>query len=174
MDIVLVPLGKIDPDTLDMIRDDLRAILKKEITIREGLPEPGYALNPKRGQLLSTAILKVLMQQEDVLCYGKILGLVDQDLYVPELNFVFGEASRRAAVISLTRLRETYYGQPENPGLFRRRIGTEAVHELGHTYGFGHCRNPLCVMFFSNHLAETDRKGPRFCPECKKRYDALA
>jgi archaemetzincin len=173
MDIVLVPVGQIDPVALDTLKEDLREILQKEIWIGKGLPEPRYAFNSKRGQFLSTAILKVLLEQKDLLRYEKILGIVDHDLYVPELNFVFGEASPLAAVISVTRLRETYYRRPENPSLFRRRISTEAVHELGHTYGFDHCRNSSCVMFFSNRLTDTDRKGPGFCPECKKRYDTL-
>jgi archaemetzincin len=173
VDIVLVPVGEVDPVALDRLKEDLPEILRKEIWIGKGLLEPRYAFNSKRGQFLSTAILKVLLEQNDLLRYGKILGIVDHDLYVPELNFVFGEASPGAAVISLTRLRETYYRRPENPSLFRRRMLTEAVHELGHTYGFDHCRDASCVMFFSNRLTDTDRKGPGFCPECKKRYDAL-
>jgi archaemetzincin len=173
MDIVLVPVGEMDPVVLDMLKDDLREILQKAISVGKCLGEPFYAFNSKRDQFFSTAILKVLLEQKELLRYEKILGVVDHDLYVPELNFVFGEASLRAAVISLTRLRETYYGQPEAPILFRRRIFTEAVHEIGHTYGFEHCRNASCVMFFSNRLTDTDRKGPGFCPECKKRHDAL-
>ncbi len=170
MDIVLLPVGEIDPGTLGTLKEDLREILQKEIRIEKGLIEPRYAFNSKRNQFLSTAILKVLLEQKDLLRYEKILGVVDHDLYVTELNFVFGEASPRAAVISVTRLRETYYGRPENPSLFRKRTLTEAVHELGHTYGLDHCRNASCVMFFSNRLTDTDRKGPGFCQECKKRY----
>jgi archaemetzincin len=96
--------------------------------------------------------------------------LVDHDLYVPGLNFVFGEASQKVAVISFTRLRQEFYHLPEDRGLFHRRALTEAVHELGHTYGLQHCKNPHCVMFFSNTLMDTDRKGPEFCTECKRRF----
>jgi archaemetzincin len=173
MDIVLVPVGEVDPVALGMLKDDLSEILRKAIQVGKGLDEPYYAFDSKRDQFLSTAILKVLLEQKELLPYERMLGVVDHDLYVPELNFVFGEASTRGAVISLTRLRETYYGRPGNPILFRKRMLAEAVHELGHTYGFEHCRNASCVMFFSNRLADTDRKGPGFCPECKKRYDAL-
>ena len=42
-------------------------------------------------------------------------------------------------------------------------MATEAIHELGHTYGLGHCADPRCVMWFSNTLSETDRKGTEFC-----------
>jgi hypothetical protein len=27
----------------------------------------------------------------------------------------------------------------------------EAMHELGHTFGLGHCADPACVMWFSNN-----------------------
>jgi archaemetzincin len=107
------------------------------------------------------------MEQKEYVPYEKILGIVDHDLYVPELNFVFGEAGRKAAVISLTRLRQSFYLLTEDQNLFHQRVLTEAVHELGHTFGLGHCGNPKCVMFFSNSLMDTDRKGSEFCPACR-------
>ena len=38
-------------------------------------------------------ILKTLMDEKEYTTFEKILGIVAHDLYVPELNFVFGEAS---------------------------------------------------------------------------------
>jgi len=70
---------------------------------------------------------------------------------------------------SITRLRQEFYGLPADHTLFQRRVLTEAVHELGHTYGLGHRKNPGCVMFFSNSLIDTDRKGSEFCPKCKNK-----
>jgi archaemetzincin len=49
-----------------------------------------------------------------------------------------------------------------------RRAVTEAVHELGHVWGLGHCTRRDCVMWFSNTLAETDRKGSTFCERCAR------
>jgi len=112
-------------------------------------------------------ILKTLMDEKEYTTFEKILGIVDHDLYVPELNFVFGEASPRVADISLTRLRQDFYNLSQDQSLFYKRALTEAVHELGHTYGLGHCEDPRCVMFFSNSLIDTDRKGSEFCPKCK-------
>ena len=39
-----------------------------------------------------------------------VLEILAGDLYVPRLNFVFGTAGVRGAVISLTRLRQNFYG----------------------------------------------------------------
>jgi archaemetzincin len=108
-----------------------------------------------------------MTKQVEMKKQGKILGIVDRDLYVPELNFVFGLAHTKGAVISLTRLRQGFYDLPENESRFHQRVLIEAVHELGHTYGLGHCNNPHCVMFFSNSLTDTDRKGSKFCNNCK-------
>ena len=55
--------------------------------------------------------------------------------------------------------------------LFLQRAVKEAVHELGHTCGLGHCRNPRCVMFFSNTLHDTDVKGPGFCTACRDKLN---
>jgi archaemetzincin len=103
----------------------------------------------------------------------RLLGLVDQDCYTPGLNFVFGQAMAggRDAVVALPRLRQEFYGLPEDEVLFKERAIKEAVHELGHTYGLGHCPNSRCVMHFSNSLADTDIKGVSFCRTCRGELD---
>ena len=169
MAILLVPVGEIDQKVIQVLQDDLNTVFKKPVVISKGMPEPKDAFHKKRNQYLSTAILNSIMEQKEYTFYEKILGIVDHDLFIPELNFVFGEASQKAAVISLTRLRQTFYQLPEDRTLFHQRVLTEAVHELGHTYGLGHCKNSRCVMFFSNSLMDTDRKGSEFCPPCQSK-----
>jgi archaemetzincin len=169
MEIILVPVGEIGRNVLDWLKNDLTKVFNRQVVTGSGMPEPDDAYNHKRKQYLSTVILKAIVEQKEYVPYEKILGIVDHDLFVPELNFVFGQASSKAAVISLTRLRQTFYHLPEDQNLFHQRVLTEAIHELGHTYGLGHCENPRCVMFFSNSLMDTDRKGSEFCPRCKSK-----
>jgi archaemetzincin len=97
-----------------------------------------------------------------------VLGVTILDLYVPGLNFVFGEAHcpGKVAVISLFRLNPEFYGQPADMQLFYERAVKEAVHEVGHTLGLAHCRNSSCVMFFSNSILDTDRKKSSLCEKC--------
>jgi archaemetzincin len=157
------------PKVLEELRQGLEQGLDRQVVIGRAMADPVYALNEKRHQYLSTAILAALCEHEASAMAGRTLGVVDQDLYVPELNFVFGEAGGKAAVIALARLRQQFYGLPEDRGVFRRRVLTEAIHELGHTFGLGHCETRRCVMFFSNRLADTDRKGPGFCLRCRRK-----
>jgi len=77
-------------------------------------------------------------ENKEYITHERVLGIVDHDLYVSELNFVFGEAGRNVAVILLTRLRQGFYGLSEDNGLFHKRVLTEAVHGLGRTYGLAH------------------------------------
>jgi len=104
---------------------------------------------------------------EDML-YLVPVGVVDLDLYAPQLNFVFGQAAigGRETLVALPRLRQCFYGMPEDLELFRQRTLKEAIHELGHTFGLGHCPKRNCVMCFSNSLPDTDAKGASFCPGC--------
>jgi len=92
------------------------------------------------------------------------LGLTGKDLYVPSLNFVFGLAlrSQGLAIVSWHRLRE-------EGGAHVARLSKEVIHEVGHLEGLDHCNNESCVMWFSNTLGETDRKGMDFCPACTQK-----
>jgi archaemetzincin len=90
------------------------------------------------------------------------LGIVSSDGYVEGLNFVFGLASPELKVATV------YTKRLETPDetLYRARLLKEAMHELGHLLGLGHCDNPACVMSFSNSIADVDRKEARFCSNC--------
>ena len=93
----------------------------------------------------------------------RILGLTDADLFIPILTFVFGEAQLkgRAAVVSTARL-----GGPPAARL-PLRLETEAVHELGHTFGLLHSSDDGCVMHASTYVEEIDLKSDSFCLSCR-------
>ncbi|MCX7000071.1 MAG: archaemetzincin family Zn-dependent metalloprotease [Candidatus Sumerlaeota bacterium] len=167
----LVPFDNVSTKVLHCIGGAIKMQIPLYYTFMEAERMPMEAFNPARRQYLSTALLNLL--SEKFMAPGRrILGVCESDLYVPELNFVFGEADmkRGVAVISLSRLHQEFYGLPPDEKIFMRRALTEAVHELGHTYGLPHCRDPHCVMFFSNSLADTDRKGYRFCKRCLNEF----
>ena len=169
--IFVVGVGNVDGRILEGLQESVGKILEKEVSIGQPLKFPDYAYNRRRKQYFSSAILLKLKEVERGIG-DRVLGVVDLDLYVPSLNFVFGEADfeNRMAIIPLWGLRQEFYGLSEDVDRFEERVLKEAVHELGHTYGLGHCSNPLCVMHFSNSLLDTDIKKVPFCPQCEKRF----
>jgi archaemetzincin len=89
--------------------------------VDQKLPLRHEAFNEKRNQYRSTVILREVqgfaVKNPDLNC---VLGIVDADLFVRELNFVFGEAvcPGKAALISIWRLRPEFYGAVSNGGSF--------------------------------------------------------
>lgn len=130
------------------------------------LPEESY--NSSRRQHYSTRILEKVSEKASATSKDKVLGVTSADLYVPRLNFVFGEAycPGNVAVISINRLRPEFYDKPQDTGLLLSRTLKEAVHELGHTFGLKHCSTSNCVMYFSNSIVDTDAKGVTLCDRC--------
>lgn len=171
MQITLVPVGEVDGSILVAIGRALGEQFAASFSVASPLRHPDYTYNSRRGQYLSDAILAELSQLD--VSADRILGVVDLDLYTPDLNFVFGQASLggRVALVALPRLRPEFYGHPPDEDLFRERTIKEAIHELGHTFGLGHCPHRTCVMHFSNSLPDTDFKGKDFCPLCRAQLE---
>jgi archaemetzincin len=164
--ITLKSLGNIADKIMDELKGRVGGIFHCPVEIKAGLSDLAQAYNPERKQYFSSKLLASLKKSERD---EKVVGIADVDLYVPRLNFVFGEADilSGTAIVSLYRLRQEYYGLAPDEALFMERATKEIVHELGHTYGLGHCPNNKCVMHFSNSLADTDFKEASFCSSCR-------
>ncbi|HLI46624.1 MAG TPA: matrixin family metalloprotease, partial [Geobacterales bacterium] len=94
--------------------------------------------------------------------------IVEPDIFVPAFNYCFGVAYGNKAIVSLARLKTSFYGLDEDRFKMLERLEKEVMHELGHMLGLGHCKNRSCVMYFSNTIEDTDRKSRRYCTDCKK------
>jgi len=178
MEILIQPVGNAGNEALLMLEKCLKRIFGIGCHIsKESMKIPEESHDSSRDQYHSTAILSHMMNtikadsdhiykiKDFVTANTKclhVLGVTEADLYVPGLNFVFGEAEcpGNFAIISLHRLKSS------DRDLFLKRILKEAVHELGHTFGLPHCENHLCVMHFSNSIVETDIKDYGFCRNC--------
>jgi len=163
--LTLLPVGQVERDRLTSLAEGLASHLKVACSIQPDGLDADFAFNPLRGQYHSTEILKRLVQNRD--CW-RVLGVTEQDLYIPILTFVFGEAQleARAALVSLHRLRQEFYGLPTDPPLLADRLLKESLHELGHTLGLRHCSDYQCVMSPSHAVERIDLKLAEFCPAC--------
>lgn len=131
------------------------------------LTNPAEAYDSFRKQYHATRLLAVLEEHLRIANVDRLLGLSASDIFVPGMNYVFGEARcpGHAAVISTWRLKPK--GQCVNR-LFASRVFKEAVHEVGHMLGLGHCTESKCVMHFSESIRDTDKKHTKFCEACRK------
>ncbi len=127
----------------------------------------GRAFDQSRKQYNSTALLALLFHHSGTQDAKRILVL-DVDLFIPILTFVFGEAQLegKAAVVSTHRLRNEYYGLPGDERVTASRLEKEIIHELGHTFGLYHCRQFECVMRSSTYVEEIDLKKADLCSTC--------
>lgn len=173
--ISLVAVGEVDRRELEHLAAGLAPRLRAACSIEAQGLDSGFAFNPLRDQHNSTEILKRLRQYLRPETW-RVLGVTGQDLFIPILTFVFGEAqlgpgSAAAAVASFHRLRQEFYGLPPDPGLTQDRLLKESLHELGHTLGLRHCPDYRCVMSSSHTVENIDLKLAEFCPDCATALD---
>jgi archaemetzincin len=165
---LVVPIGPVPKGLLAELTAALQEVFGAPSDLGTALVKPDFAFNKDRLQYHSTAVLRRL---DTVRPRGReepVLGVVDVDLFVPDMPFVFGEADReaRTALVSVFRLKGAD-GRPVDPDRLRRRLQVEAIHEIGHLLGLSHCSDFRCAMFLSHTAADADRKNPALCPLCK-------
>lgn len=145
------------------LKEAVEREFKEEIKILKPIPIEGKAWDAERGQYDAERLLAQLAEAK--LGCEKILAVAGADLFVPRLNFVFGlsEMGGGEGLVSFARLKDG------DGTLFRERFLKEALHEIGHLHGLGHCTNGKCLMKFSNSLRDVDLKGSGLCARCRAR-----
>jgi archaemetzincin len=190
----ILPVGPTDPRLLDWLRQQLQEKFQVNGEILSPALDVSFALHSERQQYHSSEILAA-MQPYKGRDTWKLLAVTSFDLYIPILTFVFGEAQvgGTAALVSYHRLRQEFYGLPENLDLLADRllieavhelghtlrlakhegqdryIEIEAVHELGHTLRLTHCDDYRCAMAPSHAVEWIDLKDSGYCESCLSR-----
>ena len=169
----LLPVGS----TAASLLQDLRRAIPTRLRVRcEILPvtlDPTPSYHAERQQFHSSEILhrmQALVRPQD----WRVLAVADVDLYIPILKYVFGEAQMGGpcAIISSFRLRQEFYGLPDDATLMRERLLKEAVHELGHTLHLRHCQDYRCAMASSHSVEWIDLREHSLCDACLYQLEA--
>lgn len=170
--VILAPINIDNHFLLDEIIPELEYISKIKFIIKPLNIDISDAFSAERGQYHSTKILKLMLENlsEEP---SKVVGIVKNDLFIPVLTYVFGEAqlNGKCSLVSLFRLHEEFYSGNSNKNLFKQRTIKEILHELGHNFGLIHCKDWECVMHSSSSIEEVDIKGFRYCQSCSQQIN---
>jgi archaemetzincin len=168
--LLLVSVGSSSPSLLKDLEEPLATLMGLSVVgSKVALQRPDYAFNKDRSQYHCNAIMRRLVTLMEP-GHSMVMGVTDVDLFVPDSNFVLGEADResRSAVVSLARLRAGADGDQ-----LRRRVQVEAVHQAGHLLGLSYCEDARCVMFFAQTPQDCDRKQLGLCNLCRNELAKL-
>jgi archaemetzincin len=163
----IIPIGEVEETLLLFLKQSLFQTFNIEARIRNRRFDLPIVHDAARNQYNSTGLLLELINDTPPETL-KILGVTELDLFIPIFTFLFGEAQLNgiAALVSIHRLRNQFYGIPEDKELLRNRLLKEGIHELGHTFGLIHCFALKCVMKSSTYVEEIDQKSISFCRVC--------
>ncbi len=141
-------------EAVELVRRNLEDTYPVQVEVVGERPLPVEAYHPEREQYNAELLLENLLREE-----GISFWVIQEDIYCPSMNFVFGLASiYRGAILSLNRLNSSDL------------IKKEAIHEMGHVLGLNHCLNH-CVMQYSNSLWEAKWKPTTLCDECRRKIE---
>ena len=171
----LLPVGAVEPALLEQLRSEIRDCFQVRCELSTASLDPRPSYHPERQQYHSSEILQ-RMQALFGPADFHVLGITSVDLYIPILQYVFGEAQLggRFAIVSFHRLRQEFYGLERDDALLSERLGKEAIHELGHTLGLRHCQDYRCAMASAHAVEWVDLRESVLCPSCRHKRGAAA
>lgn len=192
--ITLVPVGRLDVAELEAAAVRLAKILNRTLELREAAPVPRASEDVARAQHRSGPMLAELVAGLPKLKASKLIGgatgaaaapvatavpdvvlfVTDVDLFTPNTDSVFGDLDprRRAALLSVRRLREAFYRRKSDPAKQRSRLVKTLLHAAGRIRGASDCRDPRCAMAATLALADIDMKEEKYCAACWKRISS--
>ena len=166
----LLSIGNFDGGLLMELAPALADVFHMPTEILGKHLDADFAFHRERQQYHSSELLHAMQRYVGPDSW-RVLGVTTVDLYIPILTFVFGEAQMGGpcGLVSAHRLRQGFYGLPDDAELLRRRLLKEAVHELGHTLDLTHCGDYQCAMAPSHAVEWIDLKESFLCSACEAR-----
>jgi archaemetzincin len=128
--ILLLPFKALENDVMNHLEKKITEIMRYEVMMNEEQINIPHCR--KRGaQLFAKDLFPTLRGELMKTDADAVLGVIDRDLYIEGLNFIFGLTYSNLSIISLYRLIS------RDRELFYSRAVKEAIHELGHLADLG-------------------------------------
>lgn len=171
--VYLLPLTTEDPQLMEALSSTIKDKLGMRVDKLPARTTPRQAWDASRGQYNAINILSEIDNYAPADA-TRILAIVDDDLYTPNLNFVFSQGlfNYRSAIVSTYRLKQSIFGEVDHELLIQRTTKT-AIKALAFSLGVQSCPDEQCVMHFANSMSELDRKSDEFCPSCTQVLESV-
>jgi archaemetzincin len=125
----------------------------KEIILYRNFNIPRECWIASRGQYNAECLFDYTVKH---ISNGFVLTIISEDIYIRDLNYVFGiGVPNGGSVISTFRL------ENDTESLYKI-----ILHEIGHVFGLTHCHSP-CSMAPSNNLGDLHQMQASYCINCK-------
>ncbi len=173
--IVVVPLGEVDFTLVNRLATEIGPVFDRSVDILKGMKMPEEAFNVIRSQHYARVVLSKL-ERAKANQREKVIAICEDDLYLPDENYVigYGDHLPGVAVVSLFRIRQEFYGLPEDESKIYERLIKESVHQLSYVFKVGQCRNSRCVHYETSSMMEIDQKAKKLCDICNRRLTGKA
>lgn len=190
--VAVVPVGRMDPAEVEAAAREVSKVLHRAVELREPVPLPRGTEDAARGQHRAGPLLAELRAALPRLAARKLVGgaaapspvatpspdaslfVTDVDLFTPATESVLHELdpARRAALLSVRRLREAFYRRKADPPRQRARLVKQMLYAIGRLQGLPECADSGCALAATLALVDLDRKAERYCAACWRRLSA--
>jgi archaemetzincin len=171
----VVPVGDVLGFAAKVIAAHITGYLHLDAEVLSARDQPVSAYDERRFQYNAGTLLKAY-EAIPFGDYEKVVAVLNVDLFVPIMSYVFGEARQggKIALVSLFRLQAGMDDATSSSSRIYERAAKVALHELGHLYNLVHCEDHRCLMHFAGEIEQLDETPPYFCRYCLQFFeDAL-
>ena len=182
--VVVAPVGKMDAGEIEATLARVSKVLNAPVELRDAAPLTRTHEDTERRQFKAARLLAELRRGLPRLGVAKRVGgdesgpptakpdalifVTDVDLFTPQTEGVLGEldATHKAALLSVRRLREAFYRRKADPAKQRSRLIKQILRAVGLLRGLSDCRDPGCSMSATRAVTDLDHKKERYCAPC--------
>jgi len=167
--IVVVPLGEVEFMLVNRLATNIGPVFGRSVDILKGMKIPEESYNVIRNQYYAS-IIHSKLERVKANSRELIVGVCEEDIYLPDEAYIIGhdDSVLGASVVSLFRIRQEFYGLPENDNKIYTRLFKQAIHHIAQLFELPSCKNPKCVNYFSQQMFDIDNKGEKFCDICRR------